>query len=109
MDNKLFTTTKLTCYLIFVLSLVVAFQTVAFSSEADRNRKINSQCESKALRYSDGDGQTTPHCQQAIKNQCLVDNLGKYYPDAKSNWKSRVEASCEILANMSNNICPPCK
>lgn len=99
---------KKTFYLCSVL-LTIFFicHSTSFASEASRNKEVQRKCEEKASGYSDGDGQTTPHCQQAIVNQCLADNLGQYYPDAKSTWKSRVSASCQILNKMGAN-CPVC-
>ncbi len=98
---------KYTYLLVFAFAALVVSQTTAFGTEASRNKKINNECEAKAMNYSDGDGQTTPHCQQAMKNKCLADELGKFYPDAESTWTSRVSASCGILSKMNAN-CPAC-
>lgn len=84
-------------------------QTAGGSSEADRNRKIAEGCSSQALQYSDGDGQSTPHCQQAIKNQCTANALCGYYPDKCGMFKQKVSMSCSILKNMGVNSCPSCK
>ncbi|MCP3891862.1 MAG: hypothetical protein GY702_23800 [Desulfobulbaceae bacterium] len=83
-------------------------QPASFGSEAERNRKIGADCRQKADRYSDGDGQTTPMCQQAIYNQCLADSLCGFYPAKCDKMRSRVPVSCDILSGMGDQSCPPC-
>ena len=61
------------------------------NNEESRNRQITIDCQQKAKKYSDGDGQTTPHCQQAISNKCLADSLCKFYPD-KCSGQNRCPA-----------------
>ena len=95
-------------YLMIALSIVFIFQVTLFGSEAERNKAISKNCQSQAQQYSDGDGQTTPICQQAIYNQCLADNLCKFYPGKCSSMKSRVSVSCNALSGMGDQSCPPC-
>lgn len=79
------------------------------NNEESRNRQISTDCIEKAKKYSDGDGQTTPHCQQAISNKCLADSLCKFYPDKCSALRSSVSYSCKILDGFGQNKCPACK
>lgn len=91
------------------LAVIVLSQNLSSASEAERNKKIDKECQAKAMEYSDGDGQTTAQCQQAIHNKCMADELGQFYPDAKSTWTSRVSDSCQILGKMGDRRCPACK
>ncbi|MCP3953728.1 MAG: hypothetical protein GY697_16140 [Desulfobacterales bacterium] len=83
-------------------------QTASFGSEAERNKKISENCQKQASRYDDGNGQTTPMCQQAIYNQCLADSLCGFYPEKCDKLRSRVSVSCDILSGMGDLACPPC-
>ena len=77
-------------------------------SEADRNRQISNRCKQDSKRYNDGDGQSTPHCQLAIYNQCVADKLCSLYPDKCGSLRARVSTSCKMLSNMGDKLCPAC-
>jgi len=78
------------------------------ASEVDRNKKISSRCKQKSKSYNDGDGQSTPHCQHAIYDQCVADEMCTLYPDKCKVLNARVTTSCEILSKMGDTQCPTC-
>ena len=79
------------------------------ASEVERNKKISSRCKQKSKEYNDGDGQSTPHCQLAIYNQCVADEMCSLYPAKCNALRSRVVTSCKMLSDMGNNLCPVCR
>ena|GEM_PF-6885557 len=79
------------------------------ASEVERNRKISSRCKQKSKKYNDGDGQSTPHCQLAIYNQCVADDMCSLYPAKCNALRSRVVTSCKMLSGMGDNLCPVCR
>lgn len=98
---------KLAYSLIVLIALFFSFQTMAFASEAERNKKIADRCQRKAEQDSVGDGQTKPLCQQAIYYRCLAEKLCGDYPAQCGSLKSNANKVCEILSNMGAE-CPAC-
>ena len=79
------------------------------ASEAERNKRISGRCKQDSKKYNDGDGQSTPHCQLAIYNKCVADEMCPLYPGKCNSLRSRVVTSCNILSNMGDNLCPVCR
>lgn len=77
-------------------------------SEVDRNKQISSSCKQQSKSYNDGDGQTTSHCQHAIYNKCVADEMCTLYPNKCNALRDRVTTNCEILSKMGFNGCPAC-
>jgi len=98
---------KLVRYVITALTLVVAMQTTAFGSEVERNQEIMRQCQGQSQQYSDGNGQTTPLCQQAMYYDCLADKFSGYYPEQSRKLAANRNDVCLMLNKMSAN-CPAC-
>jgi len=78
------------------------------SNEVARNKQISSSCKQHSKSYNDGDGQTTSHCQHAIYNKCVADEMCTLYPNKCSALRARVTTNCEILSKMGFNGCPAC-
>ena len=79
------------------------------AGEVARNKRISSRCKQESKRYNDGDGQSTPHCQLAIYNKCVADEMCSLYPSKCNALKSRVTTSCNMLSDMGDNLCPVCR
>ena len=79
------------------------------AGEVARNKRISSRCKQESKRYNDGDGQSTPHCQLAIYNKCVADEMCSLYPSKCTALKSRVTTSCKMLSDMGDNLCPVCR
>ena len=107
MKKILIRKSKLVCLVIVLIALFFSFQTMAFASEAERNKKIADGCQRKAKQDSVGDGQTKPLCQQAIYYKCLAEKLCDDYPAQCESLKSNANKVCEILSNMDAE-CPAC-
>nr|VFK27193.1 MAG: hypothetical protein BECKMB1821G_GA0114241_10263 [Candidatus Kentron sp. MB]VFK31022.1 MAG: hypothetical protein BECKMB1821I_GA0114274_10204 [Candidatus Kentron sp. MB]VFK75486.1 MAG: hypothetical protein BECKMB1821H_GA0114242_10243 [Candidatus Kentron sp. MB] len=82
--------------------------TASGGSEVARNRKIQRNCQRKAKRYNDGNGQTTPMCQTAIYHHCMAKKLCGFYPNKCSALRSRVSASCAAPRKMGRNCQGAC-
>ena len=79
------------------------------AGEVARNKRISSRCKQESKRYNAGDGQSTPHCQLAIYNKCVADEMCSLYPSKCNALKSRVTTSCKMLSDMGDNLCPVCR
>ena len=79
------------------------------AGEVARNKRISSRCKQESKRYNAGDGQSTPHCQLAIYNKCVADEMCSLYPSKCNALKSRVTTSCNMLSDMGDNLCPVCR
>jgi len=79
------------------------------ASEVERNKRISSRCKQESKKENYGDGQSAPHCQLAIYNKCVADEMCSLYPSKCTALKSRVTTSCKMLSDMGDNLCPVCR
>ena len=78
------------------------------NSEVERNKRISSRCKQESKQYNDGDGQSTPHCQLAIYNKCVADEMCSLYPAKCKALRARVTTSCNILSQLGDTLCSVC-
>lgn len=112
--NKEFTMSPLKRSAVLTLVILAATQITAQAGEADRNRASARNCRAASLEYNDGDGQRTAHCQMAIYNKCLAQELCDRYPEQCQIFHMQIKSACMNVEGLNGHAsqparCPACE